>query len=240
VVVFGCAALLLGCSRWLGGRTWAAAGNVTLGVLLLAVAIALWPAVLHLRTYERLPSNGIVAQVHCERTGPATYRLTLTRLPHGRMQVYAVSGDQWRLDARTLIWKERAARLGLPSRYRFERLSARRLRSGIARDAGNSSDTGATSSVALPEGYALAGAEEVGDDVWSQARTGGRWSEAVEPGRAYGPWRPLVDGARYDVWMSPVPGTLGARMDARPVNAAGTQAMRYTAPHNDKVRATQG
>ena len=228
IVFFGCVALLLGFSRWLAHRPWAAAGNVAIAVVLFTVAYVLWPAALHLRTYERIPANGLVAQVYCERTGATTFRVTLTRLPGGRMQVYEVGGDEWRVDARTLVWKGRASQLGLRPGYRFERLSARYLRSARPAD----DDDG---EMRLPEGFALSDPDEVGVDVWSQARTGQRWAGQVEPGRAYGPWRPLVDKARYDVWMSHEPGALDVRLDARATTAAAGQAMRYTGSHDENV-----
>ena len=233
ILSFGCVALLLGFSRWLAHRPWAAAGNVAIAVLLFTAAYVSWPATMHLRTYERIPANALVAQVYCERTGAATFRVTLTRLPGGRMQVFEVGGDEWRIDARTLVWKGRARGLGLQPGYRFERLSARYLRS--ARPA-SATDGG----MRLPEGFALSDLDEVGVDVWSQARTGQRWAGEVEPGRAYGPWRPLVDKARYDVWMSHDPDALDARLDAHAVAPPAVQAMRYTRSHDEHVRIPQG
>jgi hypothetical protein len=232
LVFFGCVALLLGFSRWLAHRPWAAAGNVVIGIASFAIAIAYWPAVMHLRTYERIPTNGQVAQVYCERTGPTTYRVTLTRLPSGRMQVYELGGDEWRLDARTLIWKGRARQLGLRSGFRLERLSARYLHTGKPAE---EADT-----MRLPEGFALADFDEVGEDVWSQARAGRRWAGTVEPGRAYGPWRPLADKARYDVWMTHEPGAFDVRLEVREPGAAPTQAMSYTRSHDASVRTPQG
>lgn len=233
IVVFGSLALLLGFSRWLAHRPWAAAGNVAIGLLLFVAAALAWPAALHLRTYERIPDQGLVAQVYCERTGSKTFRVTLTRLPSGRMQVYELAGDEWRLDARTLVWKGRARQLGLPPGYRLERLSARHLHTG--RPAATDAD------MRLPEGFALANFDEVGVDVWSQARTGQRWADEVEPGRAYGPWRPLADKARYDVWMTHDPDALDVRLEARAAAAAAAQAMRYTRSHDAaNVRTTQG
>jgi hypothetical protein len=240
IVFFGFAALLIGFSRWLAHRPWAAAGNAAIGVLLFALAHTHWPAVMHLRTYDRIPANAKVAQVYCERTGATTYRVTLTRFPSGRMQIYEIGGDEWRLDARTLVWKERAAKLGLPASFRLERLSARYLRTArpVAAETSTETDTGET--MRLPEGFSLTDADEVGEDVWSQARTGQRWTGEVEPGRVYGPWRPLVDKARFDVWMTLTPGSLDVRLDARPANEAGIETLGYTRSHDDNVRTTQG
>ena len=235
LVFFAVVALLLGFSRWLAHRPWAAAANVAIGVLLLVIAHAFWPAVLHLRTYERIPANAPVAQVYCERTGAQTFRVTLTRLPSGRMQIYEVAGDEWRLDVRTLVWKERARQLGLPASYRLERLSARYVR---AEHPVPTNEEG--TAMRLPDGFALADADEVGEDIWSQARTGQRWSAEVEPGRAYGPWRPLADKVRYDVWMSHAPGALDVRLEAQPASEAGAKAIGYTSSDDDTVRTTQG
>jgi hypothetical protein len=232
-VALGLVALLLGFSRWLAQRPWAAAGNLAIGVLLLAVAQVYWPAALHLRSYERTPANGLVAQVHCERSGPQSYRVTLTWLPRGRMQVFEVAGDEWRLDARTLVWKRHAAMLGLPASYRFERLSARRLRSSL-------DPAEAATTLQLPEAYALANPDDAGDDLWANARSGTRWTQVVEPGRVYGPWRPLTDGARFDVWMTRAPGAPDVRLDARPAVGAAPQALRYTPADRVEVRASRG
>ena len=219
VFVLGFVALLLGFSRWLAHRPWAAAGNVAIALALFFFAYACFPAARHLRTYEAMPGNALVAQVHCEQTGPQSYRLTLTWLPQGRMQVYQLAGDEWRIEARTLVWRGVAARLGLAPGFRFERLSARFVRTGST----SVSDASATpAAMRLPEGYALSGAEEVGGDVWSQARTGQRWAAGVEAGRAYGPWRPLVDGMRYDVWITHTPGAPDAQLEARPASKGGS------------------
>lgn len=221
LVVFGCIALLLGFSRWLAHRHWAATGNVAIGVALLVVAYAYWPAAANLQSYERLRGRPtLVAQLHCERTGPKAFRVTLTRLPDGRMQVYQLNGDQWRIESRTLLWKGRAAQVGLQPNYRLERLAARYVQA--QRPANLPTDQ----PLPPPDSFDLADADEAGADVWAQSRTGQRWAKRVEAGRVYGPWRPLADGARYDVWMSHDADGRTARMDATAANEAGVAAMR--------------
>jgi hypothetical protein len=232
LVAFGLVALLLGLSRWLARRHWAAAGNVAIALLLLFVAHRYWPAAMHLRTYEDLPANAMIAQVYCERTGPRAWRVTLTRLPDGRMQVFEMSGDEWRIDARTLVWKGRAAQLGLRSGYRLDRLSARYLKSEPVAGADPALPT------PPPAGFDLSDADEPGEDIWAQARTGTRWGNAIDASHAYGPWRRLADGTRYDVWMTRDRRTGAIAIDARPGNEAASQAMLYTRAHNN-VR-TQG
>ena len=237
-VAFGLLALLLSLSRWLAHRQWAAAGNLALAVLLLLVAHRLWPPVLHLQTYETMRPRGLIAQVHCERTGPSAYRVTLTRLPAGRMQVFEMSGDEWRLDVRTLVWTGPAAQLGLPDSFRLDRLSGRYLHTELA------SATAPTSAAApgarpaparlVPASFALSDEQEAGEDIWAQARTDSRWKAHVDARHAYGPWRPLASGARYDVSMTRAPGQAEAVLDARPANEAAAKAMRYTG--DDRIR----
>jgi len=232
LVVFALVALLLGLSRWLARRHWAAAGNVAIALLLLFIAHRYWPAAMHLRTYEEIPASAMVAQVYSERTGPRSYRVTLTRLPDGRMQVYEMAGDEWRIDARTLVWQGRAAQLGLQPAYRFDRLSARYL----SAQPGDGADPAVPTPP--PAGYDLSDADEPGEDVWAQARTATRWEDAIEAEHAYGPWRRLAEGARYDVWMTHDRRNGRIAIDARPGNDAAAQVMLYT-PANHNVR-TQG
>ena len=237
-VAFGLLALLLSLSRWLAHRQWAAAGNLALAVLLLLVAHRLWPPVLHLQTYETMRPRGLIAQVHCERTGPSAYRVTLTRLPAGRMQVFEMSGDEWRLDVRTLVWTGLAAELGLPDSFRLDRLSGRYLHTEPASD--STPVPAAPPAVdpaparLVPASFALSDEEEAGEDIWAQARTNSGWKKHVDARHAYGPWRPLAGGARYDVSMTRAPGQAEAVLDARPANEAAAKAMRYTG--GDKTR----
>jgi hypothetical protein len=209
--------------------------------MLLLVAHVLWPPVLHLQTYESLRPRALVAQVHCERTGPSAYRVTLTRLPAGHMQVFEMSGDEWRLDVRTLVWTGQAAQLGLPDSYRLDRLSGRYLRTELAVEAtpapaaARAAEPAPTAPTLLvPASYALSDVEEAGEDIWAQARTDSGWKDYVDARHAYGPWRPLADGARYDVAMTRAPGQAEAVLEARPANEAAAKAMRYTG--GDSIR----
>ena len=237
-VAFGLLALLVSLSRWLAHRPWAAAGNLAVAVLLLLVAHRLWPPVLHLQTYESMQPRALIAQVHCERTGPSAYRVTLTRLPAGHMQVFEMAGDEWRLDVRTLVWTGPAAQLGLRDSFRLDRLSGRYLHTETA------SETASTPAAApgarpdparlVPASFALSDEQEAGEDIWAQARTDSRWQAHVDARHAYGPWRPLAGGARYDVSMTRAPGQAEAVLDARPANEAAAKAMRYTGV--DRIR----
>jgi len=202
---FGALTLLVALSRWLAGRRWASAGHLGLAALLLTIAVPLQPVASNLATYQPRHIDRPVAQVFCERTASRTHRITLTRLPEGRMQVFEVTGDEWRLDARTLTWRGRAVDLGLQPGFRLNRLSTRFLRT--TEPAGSS-----------PSSYALS--EEIGEDVWAQARTGTHWARYAVADHAYGPWRPLAQGARYEIWLD------ATGLQARPVNEAAATALQ--------------
>lgn len=226
-VFLGLLALLLAFSRWLAHRPWAAAGNAAVGVSLLLLAHYLWPAVVNLRTYETMPASGPIAQLFAERTGGRSWRVTLTRLPAGRMQVFQVTGDQWRLDARALFWSERAAHLGLRPAYRLDRLGIRY--SGKPLEETETVDA-AEEPGGVPDGFALADAEEPGEDIWAQARTGARWPRDLQATHLTGPWQRLADGARFVVWVEQLPGGKDARLEVRAANEAAGKALGYTPP----------
>lgn len=201
---FGGLVLLIALSRWLAGRRWASIGHLALAACLVTGAAWLHPVASNLATYQPRRLASAIAQLACERTSSRSYRVTLTRLPGGEMQVFEVAGDEWRIEARTLAWRGRATDLGLRPGYRLERLSTRFVRTP---DADN----------APPASYALS--EEAGEDIWAQSRTGGFWSRHVEADHAYGPWLPLADGARYEVRFEK------EALAGRPANEAATKAM---------------
>jgi len=196
---FGGLTLLLALSRWLARRRWAALGHLALAGALLAAASTLWPLAADLASYGRLRPNAPLAQVFAERTGSKSWRLTLTRLPEGRMQVFEVTGEEWRLDAHVLRWKGRAIAWGATPAVRLERLSTRFAAASAPGDAPASS-------------YALT--EAAGGDLWERARGGSRWADYVEAQAAEGEWRRLAPGGRWEVRLE------GPRLQSRPANAA--------------------
>jgi hypothetical protein len=184
-VVLACFSLivvLLAWSRWLASRRLAAAGHVLMAIAAGWGAALLWPFLSSLDTYETAVRGQPVAELYLEQTGSRSYRGTLTRLPAGQVQVFEITGDQWRLEARTLDWQGWAARVGMRPVYRLERLSARHARTVNPQDPPASS-------------YAL-GPEE-GHDVWAQARTDPGSKRFALAGHAAGPWQPLANGARF-------------------------------------------
>ena len=205
LAVFSLIGMMLASSRWLAGRRLATAGHLLLAAASAAAAIVLWPIAANLEAYDRLAPDQPAAELYFEQTGSRHFRATLTRLPRGHIQVFEMSGDQWRIDARTLTWKDRAARLGLQPRFRLERLSARHT----------SRDVDPGRAVA---GYPLG--RDAGTDIWTCARNGSRWDRHVEARHAYGPWRPMANGARFEVRLR------GSALEADPVNEAAAASLQ--------------
>jgi len=178
VAVFAAVTALLAWSRWLAGRRWAAAGHLVLACCAAATMAVGWRLAAYVAAHEEWVPELPVAELYVEQTGSSRYRATLTRLPSGRMQVFDLAGDQWRLDLRTLGWSERLVQFGPEPRYRIERLASRHAGSdqpAAAYDlAGDGGPAPPLSGLRIPDGTPLLEVRDVA-----------------------GPWQPLADGARF-------------------------------------------
>lgn len=196
---------LLAWSRWLAGRRWAAAGHLVLAVLLGAAVALGWPLARYLGTYEvRVPERP-VAEVFFERIGPNRFRVAVTRVPAGRMQVVELVGDEWRLDLTALDWSEGAVSLGARPRYRIEAIVSRPAPAVPARLA-----PGVTARLTRgdepPPGLAHLGAARGRPLIATQSLAG--------------PWLPMADGARFDVRT-----TAGDVVEVDPLNVAAGDSL---------------
>ena len=180
---FALVGALLGWSRWLAGRRWAAAGNLALSIAAALIVAATWPLARNLSTYQPMRANQLVAELFFERVGAQHFRATLTRLPSGRMQVFELHGDEWRLTARGLDWTPRVAALGFEPLYQLERLDARLAAGGEV--------------TAGPTRFVLHPAFE--PDLWSRLADGSRWSAAARPLTLAAPWQPMAHRQRFMV-----------------------------------------
>jgi hypothetical protein len=201
---FALVTLLLGWTRWLSGRRWAAAGNLALGLGAAGLSAWLWPVALHLETYEPHRSGQAIADLFLEQTGSNRFRASLTRFPSGRMQVFELEGTQWRVEARTLAWIGRAAEFGLASSHRLERLASR------AAEATDGVDL-------IQSNFTLA--EDRGADLWTRAQRGPIWDRALEASLSASPWQPMANGARFELRISL------AGLEANPLNAAASASL---------------
>lgn len=181
---FALVTALLAWSRWLDGRRWAAGGNLLLALVAISLVATLWPVAGDLATYQPMRSDQPVAEMFFEQAGARRFRATLTRLPSGRMQVFELEGDEWRLGARGLDWTPRAAALGLEPVYQLDMLEARPAPAEAV-------------TAAAPTRFTLH--EARGSDLWARLDAGSRWSAAAQALTIEGPWQPMAHRQRFNV-----------------------------------------
>jgi hypothetical protein len=183
IAAFALIATLLAWSRWLAGRRWAAAGHLLLACVAGAAVVLTWPVAAYVKTFEPLVAPLPVAELAFERTGADRYRVTVTHLPSGRMQLLEVTGGEWRAELQVLRWADWLALLAPRTAYRIRGLETR-----TAADA----STVTTRQLASP-----AGAEPWAAGLGSRR---GRPMLTMQP--ATGPWLPMGDRARYELRLS--------------------------------------
>jgi hypothetical protein len=203
VAIFGLLLVALACQRLARQRYLAAGGSALTGLLLLAIAAAIFVVSLNLHTYARLTHEEPVAQIVFEARGPQHFAATLTKVPSGDMKVFMLAGDEWQLDARVLKWKGWANLLGLDAQYRLERVSGR------YRDLEQEKSAERTV-------YGLS--ENPGADLWVLSTQYPKWLPFVDAVYGSATYLPMADGARYEVKMTQ------SGLIARPVNEAASNA----------------
>jgi hypothetical protein len=201
--LFGLLALLLAASRLVAARRLAALGYALQAAVLLAAAAVGWMIAADLGSYEHRRDDRPVADLYFEQVGERHYRATLTRLPGGRMQVFELEGDAWRLDVRLLDFAGWARAIGLPASYRLDRL--------VAIERGDADSGGAETT-----GFALGGHD--GLDLWEQSRQTDRWRKLIEAGYAQSGVLPMTSKARFELLIAE------GRIDAHAANFAAEPA----------------
>lgn len=74
-------------------------------------------------TYDTLRPDQPLAELTVERANPKTFSIRLMRIPAGDLQVFALNGDHWQVDARLLTWQGWSRWLGLSANIRLEKLN---------------------------------------------------------------------------------------------------------------------
>ncbi|MFY2763729.1 hypothetical protein [Arenimonas sp. MALMAid1274] len=172
-----------------------------LGVGLLGLALVLGGAGVLLRNYAWLLEDVPAATISLRQLGPQRFEATL-QAEGGEPRVFTLLGDEWQLDARVIRWTLPGQLAGIPPVYHFERLSGR---------------------YGDPK-QELSAQRSVHDlrqdwDFWAFRErwladlpiVDARWGSAA--------YLPMLDGARYQVYVSPRGGLV-----ARPADAA-TEAL---------------
>jgi len=181
-------------------RGWLARG---LGALLVLLALALAGLGGLLRGYHWLVADVPVAQVALSQRGPQQFEATLSiggRPP----RTLLLAGDEWQLDARVIRWTLPGRLAGLPPVYRFERLSGRYGDPKQERDSPRTVHD-------LRSGWDFWEFRQRWLAGWPVADA--RWGSAA--------YLPMLDGARYQVSLSP-----GGGLVAKPADAATEALLR--------------
>ncbi len=84
-------------------------------------------------SYNELVAEKDIATIRFEKNKEQHYTATLIT-NSGDMDRYELYGDQWQLDSRILKWSSQAARLGIKTGYRLERLAGRYISLNDERD----------------------------------------------------------------------------------------------------------
>jgi hypothetical protein len=202
--LFGSLALLLALSCLAAGRRRAAAGHAALTALLGGAAAATGALAADLASYQPREGERPIAELYFEQVGARRYRATLTRLPGGRMQVFDLTGDAWRIDARTMDFGGWARAIGGRPSYRLDRLVAiERTTTAPPPDPGSSA------------GFTLEARE--GFDLWQRSRSSARWRELVAAGDARSDELPLTGKVRFELHLT------GEKIDVVPAGDAAQE-----------------
>ena len=183
IAAFAAIATLLAWSRWLAGRRWAAAGHALLALVAAAAVVLAWPVAAYVKRFAPLTAPLPVAELAFERTGADRHRVTVTRLPSGRMQLLEVTGGEWRADLQVLRWAGWLAPLAPQTAYRIRALETR---------ASADASTVVTHQLDPP-----AGAEPWAAGLGT--RSGG---PALVTQPAASRWLPMGDRVRYQIRLS--------------------------------------
>jgi hypothetical protein len=201
---FGLVLLILAVQRLRRARFLAAGSSAFFGLIFLVVAGGFFIVALNLRTYTRLTYEQPVAELVFEARAPQSFRVSVTQIPSGSLQILQVMGDEWQMDARVLKWRGWANVLGLNTQYRLERFSGRYRDIEQERTAPRSV-------------FPLA--DNPGVDIWTLAANKSRWVPFVDAVYGSATYLPMANGARYQVTMSQT-GLL-----ARPINDSASKAV---------------
>lgn len=167
-----------------------------MGAVLVLVALGLAGLGGLLRQYAWLLEDVPAATISLRGLGPQRFEATLV-LGDAPARTLEVAGDEWQLDARVIRWTLPAQLGGLAPVYRFERLSGRYT----------------------DPAQELSGERSVHDlrEAWDFWEFRQRWladlpiAEARWGSAAY---LPMVDGATYQVYVSPRGGLVAKPADA--------------------------
>jgi hypothetical protein len=184
--------------RILGG---ALHGAVALVLIAASVCAAL--IVTNLRTYQRLTAEQAAGEIQFTRVGERQFNAVLT-YPDGRRANFALSGDEWQVDARVLKWHALANMLGFDTAYRLDRVGGRYTRIEDERTQARTV-------------YALNPPQSI--DPWDWVHRYHSWMPWMDALYGSATFLPMADAALYEIKVSQ------SGLIARPLNRAARDAV---------------
>ena len=158
---------------------------------------------LNLLTYQRLSVEQPAGELQLTSTGDKQFSGVLS-YPGGEKTTFALSGDEWQVDARLLKWTAFANLLGFDAAYRLERISGRYTHIEDERAAPRTV-------------YELASPGRI--DPWELAHRYHRFVPWVDAMYGSATYLPMSDGALYAIAVSQ------SGLVARPLNQAAREAV---------------
>ena len=206
IVVFALAGILFLAAAFRRLRRRRLLGGVLHGataVVLIALSLCAALVVMNLRTYQRLTAEQPAGELQFTRVGERQFNAVLT-YPNGKHANFALSGDEWQVDARVLKWNAFATMLGLDTAYRLDRIGGRYSRIEDER--------AQTRTV-----YSLNPPQRI--DLWELAHRYHAWMPWMDALYGSATFLPMADGALYEIKVSQ------SGLVARPLNQAARDAV---------------
>jgi len=107
------------------GRLLAASRSAIISLILLSLAAVAVLAGINILTYQRLRFEQAVATLTFRQLGPQAYEAKILIADKHIKHTFTVTGDEWQMDARVVIWQPLANLFGLDALFRLERFAGR-------------------------------------------------------------------------------------------------------------------
>lgn len=143
---------------------------------------------LNLYTFNRFTAEVVVGSLFFEQLDDEQFAVEW-RPVSGKDRDFVLRGEEWQLDVRMIKWTDWLTFLGEDPLYQLDRISGR------YRDASKARMT-------LPDVIDLSDQDLI--DLWPWMREKGSWLPGVDATYGSSVFLPMVDGARYRVWMTRV------------------------------------
>ncbi len=207
IVVFALAGLLFlfAALRRLRRRHFGLGGALNGGAALILILFSVGAALMavNLRTFQRLGFEQPAGELQLMRTGEREFNAVLT-YPSGQRADFALSGDEWQVDARVLKWHAFANVIGFDAAYRLERISGRYSRIEDERSQARTV-------------YSLNPAQRI--DPWELVHRYHSWIPWMDALYGSAIFLPMADGALYEIKVAQ------SGLIARPLNQAARDAV---------------